>query len=73
MTEDALIVHNDRRQHIPWSDIVRLEVQRTFGVSRVAVYTKDGRRTMLRAPMSFIDKQFDKKAELLIRQWTAKR
>ncbi|MGW0419986.1 hypothetical protein [Streptomyces sp. NPDC003015] len=73
LTEDALVVLGDRRRQVLWTDILRLEVQRTWGVSRVAVYTADGRRTMLRAPMSLFDGEFDKKAQALIQRWQGSR
>lgn len=73
LTEDALVVLGDRRRQIPWTDILRLEVQRTWGVSRVAVYTADGRRAMLRAPMSLFDGEFDQKAQALIQRWQGSR
>ncbi|WP_181804622.1 hypothetical protein [Streptomyces shenzhenensis] len=65
LTEEALVFQGDRRRRIPRTDIIRLEVRRTLGVSRVAVHTVDGRHTMLRAPMSFMDREFDRKAQIL--------
>ncbi|MEU2284653.1 hypothetical protein ABZ614_22375 [Streptomyces sp. NPDC013178] len=65
LTDEALVLSGDRRRTILRTNIRRLEVQRTLGVSRVAVYTTDGRRTMLRAPMSFLDREFDRKVQIL--------
>ncbi|WP_416974443.1 hypothetical protein [Streptomyces sp. 4F14] len=68
LTEEALVV-GGRHRPIPRADIHRLEVQRSLGVSRIAVYTADGRRTMLRAPMSFLDREFEHKAGVITAWW----
>lgn len=73
LTDDALVILGDRRRQVPWTDILRLEVQRTWGVSRVAVYTVDGRSAMLRAPMSLFDRDFPHKAQALIQRWQGSR
>ncbi|MGW6790801.1 hypothetical protein [Streptomyces chartreusis] len=73
LTNDALILLGDRRRQIPWTDILRLEVQRSCGVSRLAIYTTDGRCTMLRAPISLFDGEFDQKAQAVVRQWQGSR
>ncbi|MEU9286878.1 hypothetical protein AB0D57_19740 [Streptomyces sp. NPDC048275] len=69
LTEEALVLSGDRRRPILRTDILRLEVQRSLGVSLIAVYTTDGRRTMLRAPTSFLDREFDRKAQIVIEWW----
>lgn len=69
LTEEALVMSGDRRRPIPRTDILRMEVQRSLGVSRVAVYTADGRRTVLRAPMSLLDRDFGRKAQMLSAWW----
>jgi hypothetical protein len=73
LTDEALVLIGDRRRRIVRTAILRLEVQRTLGVSRVAVYTTDGRRTMLRAPMSFLDREFDRKVQIITEWWQGSR
>ncbi|MFF4661369.1 hypothetical protein [Streptomyces sp. NPDC001381] len=69
LTEDALVVVDGRRRRIPWTGISRLEVRRSFGVSQVVAHTRDGRRTTLPAPMSFLDARFEEKVRELTEQW----
>ena len=73
LTDEALVLSGDRRRAILRTNIRRLEVQRTLGVSRVAVYTTDGRRTMLPAPMSFLDPEFDRKVQTITEWWQRSR
>ena len=73
LTAEALVLSGDRRRAILRTNIRRLEVQRTLGVSRVAVYTTDGRRTMLPAPMSFLDPEFDRKVQTITEWWQRSR
>ncbi|MFF1678559.1 hypothetical protein ACFVYG_21280 [Streptomyces sp. NPDC058256] len=73
LTEEALVVRGNRRRRIPWTDIIRLEVRRVLGVRQVVVHTRDGRRTVLRAPTSFIDGGFDRKVGILTEHWEARR
>ncbi|MFF5187071.1 hypothetical protein ACFY30_25450 [Streptomyces sp. NPDC000345] len=73
LTEDALVVMDGRRRRIPWTGISRLEVRRTFGVSQVVAHTRDGRRTTLPAPMSFLDARFEEKARELTEWWRQRR
>lgn len=69
LTEEALVLGGVRHRTILRASIHRLEVQRSLGVSRIAVYTADGRRTMLRAPMSFLDREFEDKARVITEWW----
>lgn len=72
LTEEALVVRGNRRRRIPWTDIVRLEVRRVLGVRQVIVHTRDGRATVLHAPTSFVDGQFDRKVGTLTEWWRAR-
>ncbi|MCX5560656.1 hypothetical protein [Streptomyces sp. NBC_00038] len=72
LTEEALVMRGNRRRRIPWTDIVQVEVRRTLGVRQVVVHTRDGRATVLRAPMSFVDGQFDRKVAVLREWWEAR-
>lgn len=69
LTEEALVFRGDRRPPIPRAAILRLEIQRSLGVGRVVLYTAGGRRTVLRAPMSFLDREFDRKAQIITEWW----
>ncbi|MFD3584849.1 hypothetical protein [Streptomyces sp. NPDC058683] len=69
LTEDALVVLGERSLRIPWADIRHLEVRRSWGVSHVAVHTADGRRRVLRAPISLLDGEFDRKARIIVERW----
>lgn len=73
LADDALVVRGTRRRRIPWTGIERLEVRRVVGVRQITVHTKDGRRATLHTPTSFVDKEFDLKAETLTRWWQARR
>ncbi|MFE7836549.1 hypothetical protein ACFU53_10970 [Streptomyces sp. NPDC057474] len=73
LAEDALVVRGTRHRRIPWTGIERLEVRRILGVRQIAVHTTDGRRAMLHTPMSFVDKEFDLKVEILTQWWQARR
>ncbi|WP_371580393.1 hypothetical protein [Streptomyces sp. NBC_01314] len=73
LAEDALVVRGTRRRRIPWTGIQRLEVRRILGVRQITVHTTDGRRATLRTPMSFLDKEFDLKVEILTRWWQERR
>ncbi|MFC8490404.1 hypothetical protein ACFUJU_06295 [Streptomyces sp. NPDC057235] len=69
---DFLVLHGGRRRDIAWRDVIGLEVRKTVGVRTVVVHVSDGRRTPLRAPMSFPDRRFDDKTRLLVDWWTAR-
>ncbi|MFJ8112154.1 hypothetical protein [Streptomyces sp. NPDC096132] len=73
LTEDALVVVNGWRRTLPWAGIDRLEVRRTLGVRQVVAHTKDGRRTTLPAPTSFLDKRFEDKVRTLTERWQERR
>ncbi|WP_326720726.1 hypothetical protein OHT59_15735 [Streptomyces sp. NBC_00243] len=72
LTEEVLVVRGNRRRRIPWTDIIRLEVRRILGVRQVIVHTRDGRATVLHAPTSFVDGQFDQKVAVLREWWEAR-
>ncbi|MEE1766633.1 MULTISPECIES: hypothetical protein [unclassified Streptomyces] len=73
LAEDALVVRGLRRRRIPWTGIRHLEVRRVVGVRQITVHTADGRRATLRTPTSFLDREFDRKVEILTRWWHARR
>ncbi|WP_216589593.1 hypothetical protein [Streptomyces brasiliscabiei] len=73
LTEDALVMRGIRSRRVPWTAVRRLEVRRVLGVRRITLHTADGRRTTLHTPDSFLDKEFDLKAETLTRWWQERR
>ncbi|WP_416985725.1 hypothetical protein [Streptomyces sp. T028] len=73
LTEDALVVVHGERRTFPWAGIEHLVVRRTFGVSQVVAYLKDGRRVTLPAPTSFADARFEEKARELTECWEERR
>lgn len=73
LTADALVLVGDRRRLIPWAQIERVEVRRSFGVRQVAVRTGDGRRTVLRAPVSLGDPGFEEEVRVLVEWWAVGR
>lgn len=73
LAEDALVVRGLRIRRIPWTGIRHLEVRRVLGVRQITLHTTDGRRATLRTPTSFLDREFDLKAEILTRWWHTRR
>ncbi|MFI6036368.1 hypothetical protein ACIBBD_19785 [Streptomyces sp. NPDC051315] len=73
VTPDALVLVGERHRRIPWAHIQGLEVRRCLGVGQVVVRTVDGRRTVLRAPMSLLDPRFEAKVRVLVERWSAAR
>jgi hypothetical protein len=73
LSDDFLVLRGGRRRDIAWRDIMGLEVRKTAGVRTLVVHVSDGRRIPLRAPMSFLDRHFDDKAQVLMDWWTARR
>ncbi|MER5720018.1 hypothetical protein [Streptomyces sp. NPDC002132] len=73
LSDDFLVLRGGGRRDIAWRDIIGIEVRKTAGVRTLVVHVSDGRRIPLRAPMSFLDRRFDDKAQVLMDWWTAHR
>ncbi|MFJ2832199.1 hypothetical protein ACIPC1_32340 [Streptomyces sp. NPDC087263] len=73
LTHNWLVVLGNRRREIAWRDIIGLEIRKTAGIRTVIVVVADGRRILLRAPMSLLDRRFDHKAQILTDWWVAGR
>ena len=73
LTHERLIVHGNRRREIPWSDITSMEIRKSGGVRNIEVSLLDGHRITLRAPMPFLDPQFEEKYKTFIDWWTSHR
>jgi hypothetical protein len=73
LTPNWLVLRGNRRREIAWRDIIGLEIRRTVGIRRVVVSVADGRRIVLRAPMSFLDHRFDHKVQVLMDWWAVGR
>ncbi|MFC9845549.1 hypothetical protein ACFWFF_08525 [Streptomyces sp. NPDC060223] len=73
LTPNWLVVRGNRRRQIAWRDIIGLEIRKTAGIRTVIVAVSDGRRIVLRAPMSLLDRRFDHKVQVLMDWWVAGR
>ncbi|MGW1722405.1 hypothetical protein ACWCQK_05620 [Streptomyces sp. NPDC002306] len=73
LNDNCLVLRGSGRREIAWRDIIGLEIRKTVGIRTVVVQVSDGRRIPLRAPMSFLDRGFDDKANVLRDWWTARR
>ncbi|MFE9765766.1 hypothetical protein ACFYPC_14760 [Streptomyces sp. NPDC005808] len=73
LTPNSLVVLGNRRREIAWRDIIGLEIRKTAGIRTVIVAVSDGRRIVLRAPMSLLDRRFDHKIQVLTDWWVAGR
>jgi hypothetical protein len=73
LTHNCLVVLGNRRREIAWRDIIGLEIRKAAGIRTVVVAVSDGRRIVLRAPMSLLDRRFDHKVQVLTDRWAAGR
>ncbi|MFI5635093.1 hypothetical protein ACIA8E_38265 [Streptomyces sp. NPDC051664] len=76
LTPSAAVVHNLRRQIIPWSDVQGVHTESSLGQRTVVIYEASGCRTRLRAPMTGAlgwDRRFEEKFHTIERWWLAHR
>ncbi|MGW7613492.1 hypothetical protein ACWGKW_40875 [Streptomyces sp. NPDC054766] len=73
LNDNCLVLRGGGRREIAWRDIIGLEIRKTVGIRTVVVQVSGGRRIPLRAPMSFLDRDFDDKARVLTDWWTIRR
>ena len=69
LTPNEAIVHNLERRVIKRDEILSVLVQRRLGIKAVMICESSGRRTSLRAPIGFFDRNFDQKCHV-IRNWS---
>ncbi|MFC0552663.1 hypothetical protein ACFFHJ_17395 [Planotetraspora thailandica] len=64
---DGLIAHGHRSCKIPWSDIELIYMKSSGWMKVLVVRERSGRKTLLRAPIPFLDAQFERKSAEIFR------